>query len=89
MTIATTIRLPEELKEPVSSAAERTGQTRHSLILEAIAERTELEEPRASCDSEAGARFARIVRSGMTIAWADMRHDLEERLAGKRVTPPL
>ena len=89
MATTTTIRLPEELKARIASAAERAGKTTHSFILEAIAEKAELEERRADFDAEANARFANIVKSGKTIPWDDMRHYLEERLAGKQVARPV
>jgi predicted transcriptional regulator len=88
MPTTTTIRLPEELKARIASAAERAGKTTHSFILEAIAEKAELEEQRADFDAEADARFARIVESGKTIPWSEMRHYLEERMAGRSVARP-
>lgn len=88
MTTTTTIRLPEDLKARIASAAERAGKTTHSFILEAIAEKAELEERRADFDAEANARLVKIVESGSTIPWTDMRHYLEERLAGKQVPRP-
>jgi predicted transcriptional regulator len=89
MSTTTTIRLPDDLKARIANAAERAGKTTHSFILEAIAEKAELEEQRADFDAEAEARFAKIVESGKTIPWTDMRHYLEERLAGKQTKPPL
>jgi len=74
----TTIRLPDELKARIASAAERAGKTPHSFILEAIAEKTEMEEQRASFDAEADARFAKLLKNGKYIPWADMRRYLEE-----------
>ncbi|MBA5689712.1 ribbon-helix-helix protein, CopG family [Rugamonas apoptosis] len=88
MSTTTTIRLPAELKARIASAAERTGKTTHSLILEAITEKAEQEELRAGMDVEADARFANIIASGQTIPWADMRRYLEDRIAGQPVTPP-
>jgi predicted transcriptional regulator len=89
MATTTTIRLPEDLKARIATAAERAGKTTHSFILEAIAEKAELEEQRANFDAEADARFSKIVESGKTIPWTDMRHYLEERLAGKQVQRPI
>jgi predicted transcriptional regulator len=89
MTTTTTIRLPEDLKERIARAAERAGKTTHSFIVEAIAEKAELEEQRAGFDAEANARFAKIVESGKTIPWTEMRHYLEERLAGKQIPRPV
>ncbi len=84
----TTIRLPEDLKTRVAAAAERSGTTTHGFILEAIAEKTRLEELRADFDAVAEDRYARIVASGKTIPWQEMRGYLEERLAGKAVKRP-
>lgn len=89
MATTTTIRLPEDLKARIASAAERAGKTTHSFILEAIAEKAELEEQRADFDAEANARFAKVVQSGKTIPWTEMRHYLEARLAGKQITRPV
>jgi predicted transcriptional regulator len=85
----TTIRLPEDLKARIASAAKRAGKTTHSFILEAIAEKAEQEELRAGFDAEADARFAKIVASGKTIPWADMRQYLEDRVVGKQVPRPV
>lgn len=84
----TTIRLPEELKARVAEAAKRAGTTSHNFILEAIAEKTELADQRAAFDAVAEQRYARIVESGKTIPWSDMRGYLEDRLAGKVVKRP-
>jgi predicted transcriptional regulator len=84
-----TIRWPEELKARVASADERAGTTTHSFILDAFAEKAEREELRACFDEEADVRFAKIVTSGRTIAWADMRQNLEQRVAGMQVARPV
>jgi len=84
----TTIRLPDELKERVASAAERAGTTSHNFILEAIAEKTEQEELRGDFNDAADRRYAEIVASGKTIPWSEMRRYLEDRLAGKKPTRP-
>lgn len=84
----TTIRLPEDLKVRVAAAAKRSGTTAHGFILEAIAEKAQQEELRADFDAVAEDRYARIVASGKTIPWQEMRGYLEERLAGKTVKRP-
>ena len=83
-----TIRLPEELKARIAAAAKRAGTTAHSFILEAIAEKAELEERRANFDQVAEERFARVVATGKTIPWNEMRGYLEDRLAGKPAKRP-
>ena len=84
----TTIRMPEDLKARVAAAAKRSGMTPHDFMLDAIAEKAEQVELRADFDAVAEARYARIVDSGKTISWEEMRHYLEQRLAGKSVKRP-
>ncbi len=84
----TTIRLPDDLKARVAAAAERAGVTSHSFILEAIAEKAEQEERRADFNEVAEQRYAKIVASGKTIPWSEMRRYLEDRVAGKPAKRP-
>jgi len=79
----TTIRLPAGLKVRIAAAAKRAGTTPHGFILQAIAEKTALEDARASFDADAEERYARIVASGKSIPWHEMRTYLEARLAGQ------
>lgn len=83
----TTIRLPEELKERVARAAQRAGTTSDAFILHAIAESVEETERRADFNAAAEQRYARIIASGQTIRWREMRNYLEECIAGSN--PPL
>ena len=55
---------------------------------DAIAEKAAQEEAHADFNDVAEQRYDAIVASGKTIPWADMRHYLEQRLAGKRVARP-
>lgn len=84
----TTIRLPDDLKARVAEAAKRAGTTTHGFILEAIAEKTAQDEIRAGFETEAENRYARIIASGETISWADMRHYLKAKIAGKDTSLP-
>lgn len=85
----TTIRLPEELKARVAAAAKRAGTTTHNFILEAIAKKTEQDDLRADFDAVAEDRYARIVATGKTVPWKEMRGYLEDRLVGKEVKRPV
>jgi hypothetical protein len=76
------------MKARVAEAAKRSGMTPHGFMLEAIAEKTEQEYLRADFDAVAEDRYARIVASGKTIPWEEMRGFLEERLAGKAAKRP-
>jgi len=84
----TTIRLPKDLKERLARAAERAGTTPHGFILEAIAEKTGLEERRSEFLDAAEQRYADIATSGKTVPWSEMRRYLERRLAGSRASRP-
>ena len=84
----TTIRLPEELKARVATAAQRAGTTAHGFILEAIAEKTAQAELRADFDGVAEERYARIVASGKAVPWQEMRSYLEDRISGTTARPP-
>ena len=85
----TTIRLPEELKARITAAAKSTGTTAHGFILEAIAEKATWHECRSEFESEAEERYTRIIASGKTISWQEMRLFLEARLAGKSIKIPV
>lgn len=84
----TTIRLPDDLKARVAEAAKRAGTTAHGFILEAIAEKTAQDERHAGFEAEAEERYARIIASGETIPWADMRDYLKVKVAGKDASLP-
>ena len=84
----TTIRLPPDLKERVARAAQSTGTTAHSFILEAIAEKAEQAELRGAFLATAEQRYARIAASGKTVPWKEMRRYLERRVNGGKVSRP-
>jgi len=84
----TTIRLPDELKDRVAAAAEKTGKTTHSFIIEAIAEKTDAEERRSHFHEIAEKRYAGIVATGETIPWSEMRPYLAGRVTGKKTRSP-
>ena len=85
----TTIRLPNDLKARVASAAKKAGQSAHSFILEAIAEKAEDAERYSDFHALADQRFGAIAESGKTIPWSEMRAYLEDRVAGKKPRRPL
>lgn len=84
----TTIRLSDELKARVTEAAKRAGTTAHGFILEAIAEKTALDEKRADFRDEAEGRYARIIASGECIAWDDMRSYMKAKASNKNISLP-
>ena len=84
----TTIRLPDELRSRVKLAAERAGTTAHSFILDAISEKADQEDRRDDFNNSADQRYAKIVATGKTIAWSDMKRYLQSRVEGKRTARP-
>jgi predicted transcriptional regulator len=84
----TTIRLPEELKARVAAAAERAGTSPHSFMLEAIAEKAEQDERRREIEQAAESRYAKIIATGRTIPWSEMRSYLQGRASGAKPKRP-
>src|SRR3546814_8393794 len=84
----TTIRLPDELKARIAEAAKRAGTTSHNFILEAIAEKADLAERREDFDAVAEQRYARVVETGKTIPWSEMRDYQDARTPGNPVSRP-
>lgn len=84
----TTIRLTDELKARVARAAAQAGTTAHGFILEAIADKAELAEQRASFNAQAQERFEELSRSGKTVPWSEMRSYLQERAEGLAPAKP-
>lgn len=84
----TTIRLSDELKARVARAAQQAGVSPHSFILEAIAQKAEQAERQAAFEQEAESRYARLLQTGRSIPWADMRRYLQEQAEGGRAKRP-
>lgn len=84
----TTVRLTDELKESIRSAAASRGLSAHAFILEAITEKTERSELEQAFHASAAGRLARIAESGQTVSSADMRTYLCDRARGQPVSPP-
>lgn len=83
----TTIRLPDELKGRLAKVAKRLGSSPHALILDAIAERVSAEETRNSFVEEANARYEKLLDSGKSIPWDEMKRHLKARASGQKASP--
>ncbi|MEF7614222.1 ribbon-helix-helix protein, CopG family [Aquincola sp. MAHUQ-54] len=75
----TTIRLDDEMKMRITKAAERAGKTSHAFIVEAIAQTVEQAERSDEFHRVADERWARIVATGQTNSWEEMRAQLQSR----------
>lgn len=85
----TTLRLSDDLKARIADAAKRAGITPHLFMLEAVAEKTEQAEKRAGFEAVADERYAKILDSGETLDWHDVRVYLKARAAGRSVARPV
>lgn len=79
----TTIRIEDDLKARVGAAAKRAGTTAHAYIVDAIARTVEQAELDDEFHRVADSRWARLLRSGESVAWADAKAYLEARALGQ------
>lgn len=75
-------RLPDDPKPRVAAATKRTEDTTDAFTLAAVAETTGRVVRGASLNNEAEDRYARIVASGDTIPWQELRRYLIAHIAG-------
>ena len=84
----TTIRIDEQLKARIGSAATQAGKTAHAFILEALTQKLDQVEQDNAFQALAAERWARIRATGQTVAWDDARAYLAARADGKRPRKP-
>lgn len=84
----TTIRLEDDLKSRVASAAERFGTTAHAFILDAIERTVEQAELDDDFHRVADARWTKLMATGKTVGWDDAKAYLAARAQGKPVRKP-
>jgi predicted transcriptional regulator len=86
--MATTLKLPPELKERISRVVEGTGQTAHAFMVDAIRSQTERAEKRREFTAAALAAREEFGRSGIGYAMEDMHAYMKARAAGKKARKP-
>lgn len=84
----TTIRIDDELKSRVASAAEHAGKTPHAFILDAISSTVEKAEYARAFADDADARWSRVLKTGKTIGWDEMREFISARGNGEVLPSP-
>jgi predicted transcriptional regulator len=84
----TTIRIDDDLKARVATAAERVGKTSHAFIVDAIAQATEDAERAGEFHRVAGERWTRFLKTGQAIPWDEGRAYLEARARGEKPARP-
>lgn len=79
----TTIRIDDELKSRVATAAQRAGKTPHAFIVDAIARTVEQVELEEAFDRIADDRWAALLASGESVDWSDAKAWLDARARGE------
>lgn len=84
----TTIRIDEELKSRVATAAQRAGKTAHAFIVDAIARTVEQAEMEEAFERTAEQRWAALLADGKSVAWSDAQAWLDARARGEQPRRP-
>ena len=85
---ATSIRLPDELKQRIDTLAAATGKTVHAFMLDALTESTESMERQQAFEAEAERRWVKYQRTGEYITLEDLRAYAKGLAAGKKPPKP-
>lgn len=88
MTTATTLKLPEDLKQRIAPLAEAAGKTAHAWMVEALERQADLAEAREAFLRDAEASAAEVDAGGALYAAEDVAAYLLARGAGKAATRP-
>lgn len=88
MTTATTIKLPEDLRQRIAPLAEAAGKTPHAWMVEALERQAAMAEAREAFLRDAEASAAEIDAGGALYAAEDVAAYLLARGAGKAGTRP-
>ena len=84
----TTIRIDDELKSRVAAVAERAGKSAHAFIVEAIEQTVQQAEAHADFHRVADERWAKLLATGKSIGWDELKVYLEARAKGERPRRP-
>ena len=86
--MATSIKLPEDLRKRIARVVKGTEQSAHAFMVEAIRQETERAEKRRSFLADAYAARADFLRSGEGYALAEVKAHYRARLQGRRTRKP-
>jgi len=86
--MATSIKLPEDLKKRIARAVKGTDQSAHAFMVEAIRQETERAEKRRGFHADAYAARTDFQRSGAGYVLADVKAYYRAKLQGKRPRKP-
>lgn len=86
--MATTLKLPPELKARVAAVAEGSGKSPHAFMIDAIEAETARAEQRRSFVRDAQQAEAEVERTGKVYGMDDVHEFVREKLAGKQAKRP-
>ncbi len=84
----TTLRIDTPLRQRILNLAQATGQSAHSFMIEALAQKTEEAEWQLAMQKEAASRDAEMQASQSGLDWHDVRAWMLARAAGKTAERP-
>lgn len=88
MTSTTTLKLSDELKARIASAAQQTGKTAHAFMVEALELQTELAERRSAFVADALLAREEVARYGLVVDADEVFDYLKARADGKAARKP-
>ena len=88
MTSTTTLKLSDELKARIVSAAQQTGKTAHAFMVEALELQTELAERRGAFVADALLAREEVARYGLVVDADEVFDYLKARAEGKTARKP-
>jgi len=88
MAATTTLKLPEELKARIASAAQASGKSSHAFMVEALETQARLAEMRQSFMDDAIASAAEVDAGGALYAMEDVQTYILARTSGKATQRP-
>lgn len=88
MTSATTLKLPDELKQRVAAAAAAAGKSPHAFMIEAIESQTQLAERRHAFIESALVAEEEVAQYGLVYDGDEVLSYLKARLEGRKAARP-
>ena len=88
MPSTTSLKLPEELKEKISTLAQGVAQTPHAYMVEAIAEKVARDEKRRAFLDDAKRSQEEVDRTGNVYAHEDVMRWFRATASGKKAARP-
>jgi predicted transcriptional regulator len=88
MASSTTLKLPEELKNRIASAAKMAGKAPHAFMIEALSVQTALVERRQAFITAAGVAEQEVAEYGLVYDADEVFSYIQAKLGGKRAKWP-